>query len=452
MTADLTKARRERAASRADFDRLPPHDLLMERGVLGCVLLSPNDCICECVEKFRAGSEVFYDLRHQIIYDALVEMWDARVPVDVFTLQQRLKDKQLLEQVGGVVYLAELPNLVPSAANLSYYADTVKEKWKLRKMIHTCTAIVGRAYESGDVDAIVSECERDLSAVMNADGKRENAIKELVLSSINQIEKANENKDRLTGLSTGLIDLDKITCGLQPADMIVIAARPSVGKTSLAMGIAEHNAVERGVPTGVFSVEMSDISLVTRILCSRARVDSQRVRRGDLTSADFTKLAVAAEKVAKSPLYIDESSTTLTQLRAKARRWHQLYGIKLAVIDYLQLLHDKADTRQQEIAQISSGIKALAKELKIPFLVLSQLNRELEKGGKTARRPRLSDIRESGSIEQDADVVGLLFRPDDENEYSVTLDIAKQRNGPTGDIELTFLKQCTRFESAAIDV
>jgi replicative DNA helicase len=445
---DLKASRRERASS----DRLPPHSIEAEQAMLGCIFLAPKEQLPEAVTLFKSSiSDCCYDLRNQTILDALVAMYDAGKHIDVITVQQHLRDNQLLDQVGGFAYLAGLPEKAPSVFALTHYAGIVKEKWKLRKMIATCTNVVGRVYESeGDVDALIADCERDIAAVMNSDGRREATTKELVLESIAQIERASENKDKLTGLSTGLIDFDKLTCGLQNGDMVVIAARPSVGKTSLAMGIAEHNAVERGVATGVFSLEMSGISLTTRTLCSLARVDSQKIRRGELSGMDFTKLTNAATKLAKSPLYIDDTAgITLTQLRAKARRWHQLHGIKLLVVDYLQLMHDKAKTRQEEVSQISNGLKALAKELNIPVLVLCQLNRDLEKGGKAARQPRLSDIRESGAIEQDADVVGLLFRKDDENEYSVTLDVAKQRNGPTGEVELTFLKQCTRFEAAA---
>src|SRR5215831_15173522 len=458
--SDLKQTRRRKSASpdvRPTVDRLPPHAPEAETGVLGCVLLSPNECMGECIEKFKPGVEVFYDLRHQTIFGILAEMYDKREAIDVITVQQRLKDKQLLEQVGGIAYLAALPDAVPSAANLSYYADIVLEKFLLRRMIHTCTDVVGRVYDfEGEVDSLMDEVERDILRISEARVQTTTTtIKDLVKKAINTIEDFHQRQGLLTGIGTGFTDLDKMTSGLHGGEMIVIAARPSMGKTSLAMNIAEHASVEQRLPVGVFSLEMTSESLVLRMLCSRSRVNLRNVREGFLAERDFPKLTGAAGKLAGSPLFIDDSSgLSILQLRAKARRMHQQYQIKLFVIDYLQLLHStarRAENRQQEIADISSGIKALAKELDVPIIVLSQLNRELER--EKNRKPRLSDLRESGAIEQDADVVGLLYKPSagDEDESGtggatteeaapVNLLIAKQRNGPTGDVNLTFLK------------
>jgi replicative DNA helicase len=467
---DLKKARRRPAAgagvSRPVADRLPPHSPEAEQGVLGCVLLSPNDCMGECIGKFKAGGEVFYDLRHQTVYDMLAEMYDQRVPIDVITLQQRLKDRQLLEQVGGIAYLAGLPDTVPSAANISYYLEIVLEKYLLRKMIHTCTDVVGRVYDyEGDVDALLDEVEKEVLCINESRVQTATpGMKELVKKAINSVEDFHERQGMLTGISTGFADFDKMTTGLHEGEMIVIAARPSMGKTSLAMNIAEHVAVEQKLPVGVFSLEMSADSLVLRMLCSRARVNLRSVREGFLAERDFPKLTGAAGKLSGAPLYIDDTAgLSILQLRAKARRLSQQHGIKLFVIDYLQLLNStsrRAENRQQEIADISNGVKALAKELKVPVIVLSQLNRELERDKN--RKPRLSDLRESGSIEQDADLVGLLYKAGsgDEEEggggeaeaqdaVGVNLLIAKQRNGPTGDVNLTFLKQFTRFEGVS---
>ena len=438
----------------------------MERGVLGCVMLSPNDCMGQCIESLKMGTEVFYDLRHQTIFSELAEMYDKKLAIDVITLQQRLKDKQLLEQVGGLAYLASLPDAVPSAANLSYYLDIVKEKYFLRKMIHTCTDVVGKVYDyEGEVDALMDEVERDILRISESRVQQHsNNIKELVKRAINQIEDFHQRQGMLTGVGTGFTDLDKMTSGLHPGEMIVIAARPSMGKTSLAMNIAEHVAIDQKLPVGVFSLEMTSESLVLRMLCSRSRVNLRNVRDGFLAERDFPKLTGAAGKLANAPLFIDDSSgLSILQLRAKARRMAQQYGIKLFVIDYLQLLHStarRAENRQQEIADISNGVKSLAKELNVPVIVLSQLNRELER--EKNRKPRMSDLRESGAIEQDADLVGLLYKPsagdDDESTggggeeqdaVPVNLLIAKQRNGPTGDVNLTFLKSFTRFENAA---
>jgi len=464
--ADLQRARRRKPAltDATRIDRLPPHSPEAEQGVLGCVLLSPNDCMGDCIGKFKAGAEVFYDLRHQTIYGALSEMYDAREAIDLITLQQRLKDRNLLEQVGGIAYLAALPDTVPSSANLSYYADIVQEKFLLRKMIHTCTDVVGRVYDfEGDADALMDEVERDILQINEARVQSKTIlIKDLVHNAITTVENFHQRQGMLTGVGTGFSDFDKMTSGLHAGEMIVIAGRPSTGKTSLAMNIAEHVAVEEKLPVGVFSLEMTADSLVLRMLCSRARVNLRSMREGFLSERDFPKLTGAAGKLSSAPLFIDDTpALSILQLRAKARRMKQQYDIKLFVIDYLQLLHSTArraqDNRQQEIADISSGVKSLAKELAVPVIVLSQLNRELER--EKNRKPRLSDLRESGAIEQDADVVGLLYKPSSDDEESVAgeeqeaqavnLLIAKQRNGPTGDVNLTFLKQYTRFENAA---
>ena len=465
-SADLKRARRRKAipSSVGKVDRLPPHSPEAEQGVLGCVLLDPNECMGQSIEKLKGGADTFYDLRHQTIFSALAEMYDGREAIDVITLQQRLKDKQLLEQVGGIAYLAGLPDTVPSAANLTYYLDIVQEKFVLRKMIQTCTDVVARVYEfEGEVDSLMDEVERDILKISESRVQSStNTIKDLVKKAINTIEDYHQRQGMLTGVGTGFTDLDKMTSGLHGGEMVVIAARPSMGKTSLAMNIAEHVSIDLKLPVGVFSLEMTSESLVLRMLCSRSRVNMRNVRDGFLAERDFPKLTGAAGKLATAPLFIDDSSgLSILQLRAKARRMHQQYQIKLFVIDYLQLLHStarRAENRQQEIADISNGIKSLAKELDVPVIVLSQLNRELER--EKNRKPRLSDLRESGAIEQDADLVGLLYKPSSDDDESgapvaeeeaiaVNLLIAKQRNGPTGDVHLTFLKPYTRFESAA---
>ena len=463
---DLKRARRRKtaAAESTRLDRLPPHSPEAEQGVLGCVLLSPNECMGESIEKLKGGADVFYDLRHQTIFSTLAEMYDHREAIDVITLQQRLKDKNLLEEVGGIPYLAGLPDVVPSSANLTYYLDIVQEKYLLRRMIQTCTEVVARVYEhEGEVDALMDEVERDILRISESRVQAHTVtIKDLVRKAINTIEDFHQRQGMLTGVGTGFTDLDKMTSGLHGGEMIVIAARPSMGKTSLAMNIAEHVSIDLKLPVGVFSLEMTSESLVLRMLCSRSRVNLRSVREGFLAERDFPKLTGAAGKLANAPLFIDDSSgLSILQLRAKARRMHQQYGIKLFVVDYLQLLHStsrRAENRQQEIADISNGIKSLAKELNVPVIVLSQLNRELER--EKNRKPRLSDLRESGAIEQDADVVGLLYKPSSDDEdgaasaseddaVPVNLLLAKQRNGPTGDVNLTFLKPYTRFESAA---
>ena len=433
--------------------------------MLGCILLAPNDCLGQCIEKLKAGPEVFYDLRHQTIYEALIAMYDKRDPIDIIMLQQRLKDRGLLDQIGGIPYLNALQDSVPSAANLTYYLDIVEEKSLLRKMIHTCTDVVGRVYDfDGEVDSLLDEVERDILRMSESrSGGTIEPVKSLVNKAIGMVENYFNRQGTLGGLASGFAELDRMTDGMHGGEMIIIAARPSMGKTSLAMNIAESVVLNQKLPVGVFSLEMTAESLVLRMLCSNARVNLRNIREGFMSESDFPKLTSSAGKMSSAPLYIDDSpGLSILQLRTRARRMWQQHGIKLFVIDYLQLLHSTSrraqENRQQEIAEISSGIKALAKELKIPIIVLAQLNREMEKD--KSRKPRLSDLRESGSIEQDADLVGLLYKPasddddapqteDSPDGIPVNLLIAKQRNGPTGDVQLTFLKPYTRFETAA---
>jgi replicative DNA helicase len=472
--ADLHDGRRIRPArdpgAAARMDRLPPNATDAERGVLGCILLSPNEALGECLRLLKPGADAFYDLRHKSIFTLLVKMYDAREPIDLITVQQRLRDNGQLEAVGGLVYLNQLADCVPSAANLSYYVEIVIEKHLLRRMLQTCTGVISRVYDyEGDVPALLDEVERDILRINEERERPETKpIKELVNSAINTIEELHARQGLLSGLSTGFGDFDKMTSGLHRGEMIVIAARPSMGKTSLAMNIAEHVAIDLKLPVAVFSLEMTAESLVLRMMCSRAEVNLRDVREGFLAERDFPRLTQAAGEIASAPFFVDDTSgLSILQIRARARRLWQQHQIKLLVIDYLQLLHSETrrakDNRQQEIAEISSGIKALAKELQIPIIILSQLNREIEKD--KARKPKLSDLRESGAIEQDADLVGLLYHnardkngsgddeesvPRDEPDgVPISLLIAKQRNGPTGDVHLTFLKRFTRFKPAA---
>lgn len=447
----------------AKIDRLPPHAIEAERGILGCVLLSPVDCMAECHEKIK-DAQAFYDLRHRTVYEELSAMREENKPIDLITFQQWLKDKGQLDRVGGVAYLSTLPDGVPSAAHLGYYIEIVKDKYLLRRMIQTCHGVISRAYEyQGEIDELVDSVEKDILSISESRGQTSTPpIKELVQRAINKIEEYHKNQGIVTGIATGFADLDKMTTGLHEGEMIVIAARPSVGKTSLAMNIAEHVAVDQQTPVGVFSLEMTGDQLTLRMLSSQARVNLRNVTGGFLTERDFPKLANAMGKLMNAPLHIDDSSgLSILQLRAKARRMWQQHGIKLFIIDYMQLLNStnrRTENRQQEIADISGGIKAMAKELNVPVIILSQLNRELEKRV-AGEKPRLSDLRESGAIEQDADFVGLLYKPkavkDEEDSgigpdsIQVNLLVAKQRNGPTGEVPLTFLKSYTRFENAA---
>lgn len=456
-------ARRKQAVmvEPSSLSRLPPHSAEAEQGVLASCLLSPRDAIPECISDLKAGPEAFYDLRHRAIYETMVEMNDKTLPIDLITLQQTLKDKNQLESVGGLVYLASIPDAAPSGANLKYYLEIVRDKYTLRSLIGACTEVVAKSYENqGDVELLLDEVEREIHRVTDRADTTTNlhTSKKLVQNTLTVIEHLHKNQGSIDGMPTGFIDLDKMTGGMHPGEMIVIAARPSMGKTALAMNMAEFVACNLSKPVGVFSLEMTAESLMMRMLCSRGRVNLKNVKEGFLSERDFAKLSTSSQQIAKAPLHIDDSSgLSILQLRAKARRMKQQFGIEFLVIDYLQLLHStnkKAETRQQEVADISNGIKGIAKELKIPVVVLSQLNRELEKD--KSRKPRLSDLRESGAIEQDADVAAFLYRPhsdedgpQDQDAEPINLLIAKQRNGPTGDVYLTFLKTCTRFESAA---
>lgn len=464
---DFKKSRRRRALPKetARLDRLPPHADSAEQGVLGCALLDPNTCLPLCVEKLQVGPKAFYDLRHQTIYETLLEMFDRRETIDLITVQQRLKDRGSLDQIGGIAYLNELQDAVPSTANLGHYTEIVEEKFLLRGLIQVCTETVGKIHEhDGELNALLDEVERDILRVgQNRAGGATKPMQQLVTKAIDNVETFFQRQGQLVGLATGFPDLDRMTDGLHGGEMVVIAARPSMGKTSLAMNIAAHIAIQQKFPVGVFSLEMTAESLVLRMLCSNARVNLRNIREGFMSESDFAEIARAAGEMSQAPLHIDDTpGLSVFQLRTRARRMWQQHGIKLFVIDYLQLLNSTSrraqDNRQQEIAEISSGIKALAKELNVPVIVLAQLNRDVEKD--KSRKPRMSDLRESGSIEQDADLVGLLYKPNSEDDEAVRTEesfdgipvnllIAKQRNGPTGDVPLTFLKQYTRFESAA---
>lgn len=465
----MKKARRRKAPTdRANrVDRLPPHLLEAEQGVLGCMLLEPAGTVPEVVSKNPCGAEVFYDLRHQTIYSTMERMSNKGENIDVITLMDKLAEKQQLEQIGGVPYLNSLQDAVPSAANVQYYLDIVKEKYQARRIVHTCTDVIGMVYDGDyDIHELQDRVEGEIIGLRDEGSNIEfRTAKQLVPSAVATIERMFQQKGEVSGLETGFTDLDKMTDGLHGGEMIVIAARPSMGKTSLAMNIAEHVSVSKKLPVGVFSLEMTSEQLITRMLASMARVNLRTIREGFMTESDFPRLQRAMDVMKDAPLYIDDTpGLSIMQLRARARRLWQQIGIKLFVIDYLQLLHSTSgrakENRQQEISDISSGIKGLAKELKVPIIVLSQMNREFEKDKQ--RRPRLSDLRESGAIEQDADLVGLLYKPSSPEEdspltstgeeydgYAVNLLIAKQRNGPTGDVNLTFLRSFTRFESAA---
>ncbi len=462
------RGRQSLTSSSQDIHRTPPNSVEAEQGVLGSMLISPRDTIAECVEKIN--EEYFYVPAHQTIYTVLVELWNAGQAIDLITFTQVLRDRNLLESLGGAAFVTGLFTFVPTAANVQYYLDIVRDKYILREIIAAATESVRRAYEEQDeVNNLLDEVEQRIFAVGEDRFKGQMlSMKDQVMEAIESIEKLYERKGGITGISTGFVEFDRMTSGMHGAEMIVIAARPSMGKTALVMNIAEHVAVQEKLPVGVFSLEMSSQQLVQRLLCSRARVNLQKVRDGFLAERDFPSLTAAASnaasKLAEAKIFIDDSAgLSILELRAKARRLRAQHDVQLLIVDYLQLLRSTSrraqDNRQLEISEISAGIKGLAKELKIPIIVVAQLNRQPE--ARSGGKPRLSDLRESGSIEQDADLVGLLVRPEiyEEDEEAraekageAELIIAKQRNGPVGEIPLTFLKEFTRFETRARNV
>ncbi|MFL6583604.1 MAG: replicative DNA helicase [Chthoniobacterales bacterium] len=443
-----------------------PHSIEAEMGVLGSMLIS-RDAIAETVSQIN--ERYFYSPAHQTTYGALVALWNAGKDVDLITFTQTLRDKNLLDGVGGAAFVTNLFTFVPTAANVGYYLEIVRDKFILREIIAACTEGVRRSYEEQDeVDNLLDEVEQKIFTVGESRFKDQQLdMRAQVMEAIEAIEKLYERKGGITGIATGFAELDRMTSGLHPAEMIVIAARPSMGKTAFAMNIAEHVAIHEKQAVAVFSLEMSGQQLVQRLLCSRARVNLKKVRDGFLGDREFSSLTSAASKLADAKMFIDDTAgLTILELRAKARRLKAQHDIKLIVVDYLQLLRSTSrrgqDNRQIEISEISAGLKGLAKELNIPIIVVAQLNRNPEnRTGDSKGRPRLSDLRESGSIEQDADLVGLLVREayyaDTEEEReeaagNADLIIAKQRNGPTGDIPLTFLSEFTRFEDRAREI
>ena len=405
--------------------------------------------------------EHFHHPSHGTIYSVLEELNKTNSPIDLITVTQAMSDRKLLEQIGGPAVLAGLQTFLPTAANADYYIDIIKEKYLLRRMISVCTSSAARCYdEQGDVKALIDDVEKQVFTVAEDRVRAKDPdIKKQVHDALEAIESLYKNRGQVTGVPTGYKDLDNMTNGLHPSEMIVIAARPSMGKTALAMNIAEHVAVDKQIPVGVFSLEMSSQQLATRLLCSRARVNLQQIRNGIMPKSAQLNLVKAVNEYSTSKMIIDDTAgLSINELRAKSRRMMDKHGLGLIVIDYLQLLRSPSkrgqENRQIEIAEISNGIKALAKELSIPIIVLAQLNRKSEDRGDG--KPRISDLRESGSIEQDADVVGLLYRSayyakdeEDRNEKAgeSELIIAKQRNGPTGEVPLTFLSEFTRFET-----
>jgi len=463
-----TYGRRAQAQNRAiGATRSMPESLAAEAAVLGSMIIDP-EVISEVVELLT--TDAFYRTEHRYLFEAILELYQKNpsqrfnngergTGLDLVLLRDELEKRKQLEEVGGVEYLAKVVDSVPSSANVNYYAGIIKEKMLLREIIAAASEILDDAYnEAGEPNEKLDEAERRIFAVTDKKiSGSASALKDLVTRAYELIEK--REGSHVTGLATGYHELDGWTCGLQNGEMIIIAGRPSMGKTSLALNIAEHIGVQERLPVAIFSLETGRQQLAERFLCSASEIDALSVRKGMLSTEHYQELVRACGLLSEAPIYIDDTSTlTPLELRAKARRLKSQYGIRCIVVDYLQLMHlggGRVESRQQEITAISRYIKSLARELNIPVVVLSQLNRSPE--GREGHMPRMSDLRESGSIEQDADVVILLHREDYyhrggkdyEPNNKAELIIAKQRNGPTGTVDLIFREKYTRFENAS---
>jgi replicative DNA helicase len=439
--------------------RIPPHNLDAERAVLGAVLLEGREALPRVIEALRPSD--FYTEAHRAVYESMLRLFDRGEPVDLITLQEELRRTDQLEFAGGPVALALLVEQGSVAAYLNAYASIVRDMAVLRELIQTSTQIITLAFDAKeDVQSLVDEAERKIFrlAERRLEGSAQ-PVKAILKNTFEYIERLYERKEHITGVATGFEKLDKETSGFQPSDFIIIAGRPSMGKTAFALNIAQYVGVEMGGKVLVLSLEMSAQQLVQRMLCSEAKVDSQAVRTGFLNSSDWHRLTAAAGRLSEAPIFIDDSpALSVLEARAKARRMKSEHGLNLLIIDYLQLMRGRAamENRQQEISEISRSLKALAKELNIPVVALSQLSRAVETRSQRDFRPQLSDLRESGALEQDADVILFLYRqavykddvPPDEANLSEVI-IGKQRNGPIGTVKVVFLPQYARFENAA---
>lgn len=434
------------------IEKVPPQNLEAETAVLGSMLLD-RDAASLALEMI--DSSCFYKDAHKKIYSAIIKLYDDNKAVDLITVVEELKKTNALDEVGGPAYITNIASSVPTAANIAHYIKIVKEKHILRNLINASTQIVSECYNTEhDADTLVDKAEQ---IIFDIAAKKVEAravpLRDVIRSSIETIDNLYQRKENITGIATGYRDLDMRTAGLQYSDLIVIAGRPSMGKSAFATCITEHIGVIEKKPVAFFSLEMSKEQLVQRMLCSHARVDAHKVRTGFLSQADWPRLVTAAGKLSEAPIFIDDSpGISVMELRAKARRLKAQHDIQLIVLDYLQLMQGPAnsDSRQQEISEISRSLKALARELRVPLIAISQLSRAVEQ--RSDHRPQLSDLRESGAIEQDADLVILLLReeyynPTEENKGISEVIIAKQRNGPVGSLNLTFIGEYMRFEN-----
>lgn len=437
-------------------DRKPPQNIEAEQAVLGAMMIK-KEAITEVQEILHPDD--FYREAHSVIYQTMLDLFNNEEAVDIVTMTEALRKSGKLEKVGGLSFITTLANLVPTAANVIHHAKIVREKSELRHLIDAATQIAGAAYEDNDtVENIMDSAEKQILAVANRQGGSTfEPLKDILIRTFEHINVLYESQGGITGLSTGFKDLDALTTGLQPSDLILVAARPSMGKTAFTLNIAAHVGLS-GHSVAFFSLEMSKEQLMQRMLCSEGGLDSQRLRTGQLDDEEWSRLVETADRLNKAPIYIDDTAgITVMELRSKARRLKAEHGLDLVVIDYLQLMQGRSsrnsDNRQQEISEISRSLKALARELGVPVIALSQLSRSVE--SRQVKRPMLSDLRESGSLEQDADIVMFLYREDyydkdTENKNITEVIIAKHRNGPIDTIKLFFQKECTKFRDLLI--
>ncbi len=433
------------------LDRTPPHNIEAEQAVLGAILLE-SDAFITANEILLP--EYFYRPQHQQIYSAMVELNQRNEAIDLVTLTNELEHKKILDEVGGVTYLTDLASIVPTAANIEYYARIVEEKALLRRLIKVATQIVSDGYiGEGDVREIIQEAEAKIMQISRQKSSGFTLIKDVLIELIEQIEILHHNKGEVTGVPTGYPDLDHLTSGFQPSDLIIVAARPSVGKTAFALNLAQNVSTRFAKPVAIFSLEMSAVQLVQRMLSAEGNLDGHKIRTGLLDEEDWQRLTMATATLAEAEIFIDDTpGISVQEIRVRLRRLKMEHDLSLVVIDYLQLIQGRgrSDNRQQEISEISRQLKNIARELRVPIIALSQLSRAVEQ--RQDKRPMLSDIRESGSIEQDADIVAFLYRddyynPETEKQNIIEVIIAKHRNGPVGKVELVFLKNFNKFVS-----
>jgi replicative DNA helicase len=434
------------------LDKLPPQNIEAEQSVLGAILLD-NNALYTAFELITQDD--FYKDSNKKIFTAMTELLEKNEPIDIITLTDHLRKKDSLDAVGGVQYLTSLASMVPTSANVRFHSKIVREKSMVRGLLRSVTDIARTVYESQqDAEELIDYAEK---TIFDLSEKRISpsfsVLKDVIKDSFQMIEQLYDKKETVTGVPTGFKALDEMTTGLQNSDLIIIGGRPSMGKTAFSLNIAQHVGVNLNEPVAIFSLEMSKEQLAFRMLCSEAMVDSNNIRKGFIRKDDWHKLTSAAGKLAQSPIFIDDSSAiSVLEMRAKSRRLKVEHGLSLIIVDYLQLMRGRgnAERREQEISEISRSLKGLAKELRVPVIALSQLNRGVETRTGT-KKPTLADLRESGAIEQDADVIIFLYRDEvynrdkDENKGKAEIIVSKQRNGPTGEITLSFLSHCTRF-------